>query len=175
MTFNVSSFKNAIGLGVRPNLYKVTVTSTDLKVAETDAASLLVKSAALPGSTVGTIEVPHIGGRRLKLAGDRTYADWTMTVIADGSYATRKIYEDFHNLFVSNDFQSDSVGTRGTGLATVTIQQFDVDGGSMIRKYVLQNCFITSISTIDLSYDSADSIEEFTVTWSYDYFTASAT
>ena len=52
----------------------------------------------------------------------------------------------------------------------VTVQHLD-QSGAPVRTYTLNNCFVSDISAIDLSYDSTDAISEFTVTWVYDYFT----
>lgn len=172
MSFSVNDLRGAMGLGVRPNLFLVTFSSV-----MTADQSILVKSAALPGDTIGMIEVPHIGGRRLKVAGDRTFADWTMTVLNDKDYTVRAALEAYQNAFVFEDFgdQSTVGGRRDVGatafLETVTVQQLDTNGDTVLRTYKLFNCFATEISGIDLSYDSTDAIEEYTVNWTYDYFT----
>jgi hypothetical protein len=165
----LDQIKNAIGLGVRPNLFEVQFATGP---AEAARISILCKGAALPGSTVGIIEVPQIGGRRYKLAGDRTFAEWTTTVLNDRDFRTRTALENYQKLFVGTDFGSTRFGNRSSTLSTVTVRQLGQKNES-IRTYRLQNCFISDISTIDLSYDSTDAIEEFTVTWVYDYFTVS--
>lgn len=175
MSFSVNALRGAMGLGVRPNLFRVSF-ATGFVGAVGSQASVLVKAAALPGDTVGMIEVPHIGGRRLKVAGDRTFADWTMTVLNDKDYTVRTALETYQNSFVSTNYESTTVGTRTAqgataALTSVTVEQLDTDGGNAIRTYTLSNCFVTEIAAIDLSYDSSDAIEEYTVTWAYDYFT----
>ena len=122
------------------------------------------------------IEVPHMGGRRLKVAGDRTFADWTMTVLNDKDYTVRKALETYQNKFVDIDYTKTTVGTRiangaPAALTVITVEQLDTDGGATLRTYTLNNCFVTEISAIDLSYDSSDAIEEYTVNWTYDFFT----
>lgn len=175
MSFSVNDLKTAMGLGVRPNLFRVTF-ATGFVGAKDSQASVLVKSAALPGDTVGMIEVPHMGGRRLKVAGDRTFADWTMTVLNDKDYTVRKALETYQNKFVNINYTATTVGTRMADGATpaltvITVEQLDTNGAATLRTYKLNNCFVTEIAAIDLSYDSSDAIEEYTVTWSYDYFT----
>lgn len=175
MSFSVNDLKTTMGLGVRPNLFRVTF-ATGFVGAKDSQASVLVKSAALPGDTVGMIEVPHMGGRRLKVAGDRTFADWTMTVLNDKDYTVRKALETYQNKFVNINYTATTVGTRMANGATaaltvITVEQLDTNGDKTLRTYKLNNCFVTEIAAIDLSYDSSDAIEEYTVTWSYDYFT----
>jgi len=165
----LDQIKSAIGIGVRPNLFEI-----EFATGPSDAAriSVLCKGAALPGSTVGIIEVPQIGGRRYKLAGDRTFAEWTSTVLNDRDFRSRTALENYQKLFVASDFGTTNFGNRSTTLSTVTVKQLG-QNNEIIRTYKLQNCFISDISTIDLSYDSTDAIEEFTVTWVYDFFTVS--
>lgn len=165
----LDQIKNAIGVGSRPNLFEVTFAGGP---SDATRISVLCKGAALPGSTVGIIEVPQIGGRRYKLAGDRTFAEWTSTVINDKDFKARTALENYQKLFVATNYGSPTMGNRNAQLTTVTVAQLGQDSAP-VRTYKLQNCFISDISTIDLSYDSTDAIEEFTVTWVYDYFTVS--
>jgi hypothetical protein len=167
----INNIKNAIGLGVRPNLFRVSFAG-GLTASTTSDLSFLVKAAALPGSTVGLIEVPHVAGRRLKIAGDRTFADWTTTVINDSGFVVRKQLEAYQRRFVGTDYSVSTVGDRNSNsvLSTVTVEQLD-GSGRTLRTYRLQNCFVLDLSTIDLSYDTTDAIEEFTVTWAYDFHT----
>jgi len=168
---SINNIKNAVGLGVRPNLFRVSFAG-GLTASNTSDLSFLVKAAALPGSTVGLIEVPHVAGRRLKIAGDRTFADWTTTVINDSGFVVRKQLEEYQKRFVTTDYSTTAIGDRNSAgvLATATVEQLD-GSGSVLRTYKMQNCFVTDISTIDLSYDTTDAIEEFTVTWAFDYYT----
>jgi hypothetical protein len=167
----LSNIIAAIGVGARPNLFRVSFAG-GIDASATSDISFLVKSAALPASTVGLIEVPHVAGRRLKIPGDRTFADWTITVLSDSALAARAVFEDYQELFVSSDQNTLlTVGNRATTRTTVTVEQLAADAaGTTIRTYTLNNAFVTDISAMDLSYDTTDAIEEFTVTFTYDYF-----
>jgi hypothetical protein len=166
----LSTLKSAIGAGVRPNLFRVT-SGGGFVGGSTSSFSILCKSAALPGSTIGTIEIPVAGGRRFKIAGDRTFAEWTTTIINDGDHTIRRTLEAYQRLFTATDYSTTTIGNKNTTLSTLTVVQLGQDGVSTIKSYELINCFISDISTIDLSFDSTDAIEEFTVTWVYDFFT----
>ena len=92
----LASIKTAIGLGARPNLFRIYFGGglSAASVGKDGAVSLLCKAGSLPGSTMGVIEVPMGGGRRYKLAGDRTYAEWTVTIMNDSAGNSRKVMEE---------------------------------------------------------------------------------
>lgn len=188
MSFDISKFREALGGGARANLFRVTVSG----VTSTDSANLFsitCKSASLPASTMGLIEVPFNAGRRYKLAGERTFAEWTTTVINTEDYKVRAELEDWQKGIVYTNFDSPTVGNRdlytGTGTdrlndvankllrtPSVLVEQLDDNGEAIVNgKFKLHHCWPSDISTIDLSYDNVDAIEEFSVTWTYDYFT----
>lgn len=179
MSFSVTAFKKAINEGSRPNLYKITVTSPGTTVSSTALANyaFLCRSASLPGSSAGVIDIPMIAGRRLKRIGDRTFAEWTTTVLNDDTFLIRKALEDWQNGIVNSNYTSTSIGNRkfeasNDFYSTVVVQQLDSSGTAVsFGSYTLENCWPSDISAIDLSYDTTDSLEEFTVTWSYDYYT----
>ena len=181
--FRISTFREALKSGSRPNLFRIEVTPpAGLPVADGQVGGYtrLVRSAALPSATVGTIELPMNGGRRLKLGGDRVFTEWTSTVLNDESYLLRSSLESWQNkmVFTSHDVALVGLGNRSasndgtTGLyGTVTIYQLDENGISVPNAtYRLINCWPSDISAIDLSYDTTDAIEDFTVTWTYDYY-----
>lgn len=179
MSFSVTAFKSAINEGSRPNLYKITVTSPATSISQDvlNNFNFLCRSASLPGSTSGLIEIPMIAGRRLKRIGDRTFAEWTSTVLNDESFLIRKALEDWQSSIVTANYNNDFIGNRtfnGTSdfYSTVLVQQLNSSGNVVENgSYTLVNCWPSDIAAIDLSYDTTDSIEEFTVTWTYDYYT----
>jgi hypothetical protein len=168
----IQNLKDVLNTGARSNLFRVTLSglSTDLN----ENFTYLCKAAQLPGSTVGIIEVPFAAGRRFKAAGDRTFADWTTTVINDSNHRIREALENLQKEYGTTDYNSTTSKTRTGGDATefssVLVEQLN-QAGNVVYSYTLVNCWPSDISTIDLSYDSTDTLEEFTVTWSYDYFT----
>lgn len=179
---NVSQFLSTIGQGVKPNMFLVDVqfpASIALATADQDLTNLLCKSAALPGSNLGVIEVPF-RGRTVKIAGDRTFDTWTATFFNDKDMKVRAFFEQWANnlnthegntapLFVPNN----SAGYT----ADLKVQQLEKDtttDGSVLREYTLKFAFPTNVSQIDVAYDSNDQIEEFTVEFQYSYFTAQA-
>ena len=169
----IQNLKDVLNTGARSNLFRVTLTG--LETTEQDADfSYLCKAAQLPGSTLGIIEVPFSAGRRFKAAGDRTFADWTTTVINDSDHKIREALEVLQQQYGTTNYNSTTAktltGGSGTEFSTILVEQLNSKGDT-VYSYTLVNCWPQDISTIDLSYDSTDTLEEFTVTWSYDYFT----
>ena len=178
---NVSTFLQRIGQGVKPNMFLVDVQfpSTLQHTEDQELINVLCKSAALPGSNLGVIEVPF-RGRTVKIAGDRTFDTWTATFFADRNMEIRGLFEDWANSINSHAgntaprFLPDGGATGYMADLYVTqLEKDDKEGGSSIRTYRLHHCFPTNVSPIDLAYDSNDQIAEFSVEWQYSYFTAS--
>jgi hypothetical protein len=172
----ISELTSAIRTGARSNLFQVTIPSLagPSPVESALSFSYLCKGAQLPSSTLGLIEVPFMAGRRYKLAGDRTFPEWTTTIVNDQNQKIREAIEALQVQYGVTNYESDRAkeftGAETTEFQTVVVDQFDL-AGNIVYSYKLFNCWPTDISTIDLSYDSTDTIEEFTVTWAYDYFT----
>ena len=166
------------GGGARPNLFECELNfPTEAPSAgTTDDLSLktrfLVKAANLPASTLGVIDVPF-RGRNLKIAGDRTFDPWTITVINDNDFLIRTAFERWMNLINKHEdaagkispfeYQQDAVVKQfGRALTNGTIPNSDLEI-PVLKQYKFYGVFPTSVSAIDLSYDSSDTIEEFTV------------
>ena len=180
---NVSEFLQTIGQGVKPNMYLIDIQfpaalSKD-QVEDQDLVNLLCKSAALPGSNLGTIEVPF-RGRTVKIAGDRTFDTWTATFFNDKDFKLRSFFEEWANSINTHEDNTSQLFTpnNSTGYtADLGVKQLEKDSsatGSVLREYKLKYCFPTNVSQIDLAYDSNDQIEEFSVEFQYTYFTAGA-
>ena len=184
-TSNVSTFLSNIGQGVKPNMFSVdinfpgalnlTAEATDLSNVE--LATLMCKSAALPGSNLGVIEVPF-RGRTVKIAGDRTFDTWSATFFNDKDFKLRAFFEQWANSINTHEGNTAPLFTPNNSdgyMADLGVKQLEKDAseeGAILREYTLKYCFPTNVSSIDLAYDSNDQIEEFTVEWQYSYFTA---
>ena len=175
----ISELTAAIKTGARSNMFQVELSKLGGAGAATEISNwkYLCKGAQLPSSTLGLVEVPFMAGRRFKIAGDRTFPEWTTTVLNDTNQKVRQALEELQIQYGVTDYESEkaktSPGAQNTEFQTIIVRQFDY-GGNEIYAYTLYNAWPSDISTIDLSYDSTDTVEEFTVTWSYDYFTLGA-
>ena len=177
---NVSQFLQTIGQGVKPNMFLIDVQfpqSIALQTEDATLTNILCKSAALPGSNLGVIEVPF-RGRTVKIAGDRTFDTWTATFFNDKDFKLRAFFEQWANSINTHEGNTSPLFTpnNSTGYtADLGVKHLEKDAseeGAILREYKLHYCFPTNVSPIDLAYDSNDQIEEFTVEWQYSYFTA---
>jgi hypothetical protein len=172
---NISDFKSKlIGGGARPNLFEVELTTLPDGVTGWDADSFqfLCKAAALPAQNIASIDVPF-RGRIFKVAGDRTIDTWTVTVINDEDFVLRNAFENWTqqiadlttNLGATDPsayMTNAKVFQLGRG-STPSSQTNAGDRNAVLREYEFIDIFPTNVSSIDLSYDSSDTIEEFVV------------
>tara|TARA_Y100000034_G_scaffold125941_1_gene176435 strand:- start:218 stop:775 length:558 start_codon:yes stop_codon:yes gene_type:complete len=170
---NIDNFTSQLtGGGVRPHLFEV---DGSIGGVSPEGTKFLIKAAQLPASTVGVIEVPY-KGRKIKIPGDRTFAEWTITVISDGKFELRNAFEKWmskinsHEGNISNP-NDHSPGRAGGLYQDWTIRQFDRKGET-IHAYKMVNCFPTEVSAMEVSYETTDTIHEFTVSLQYTYWTA---
>jgi len=171
----ISDFKSKLtGGGARPNLFEVelafpSAAKPDNESEVLEKARFLVKAAALPASTIANIDIPF-RGRILKIAGDRTFETWTITVMNDVDFSIRSAFEKWMNII---NKMSDGTGIANPALyqKDAVVKQLDRDG-SLLRSYKFWDIFPTNLSTIDLSYDTTDTIQEFTVEMQVHYWEA---
>lgn len=181
MTINskVSEFLDKIQQGVRPNMFLCDFEFPNNNrpgTTELDLVNIMCKSAALPASNLGVIEVPF-RGRTVKIAGDRTFDTWTATFINDKDFKIRQFMEKWMENINKHDDNTavaivPEVTTGYTG--NILVKQLERDNnatGSILRQYKLWDVFPTNISQIDLAYDSNDQIEDFTVEFQLQYWT----
>ena len=174
MPFNISNFK-ANGLvygGARPSLFNVEMPAPagiGIDNVSLDKFRFVCRSAALPASTVSEIPVPYFG-RRIKVAGQRDFADWPVAVMNDEDFSVRAMFEAWSNALnrhVSN-VRDPNISSENYKV-DLTVNQYSKDG-NIIRSYVLVGAFPTNIGAIALNWDTSNQIEEFNVTFAYDYW-----
>jgi hypothetical protein len=191
-TKTLSQFKSTLaGGGARPNLFEVSIPSFPGAVdANTWVADyqntfkFLCKAAQLPASSVAPVSVPF-RGRTLKVAGDRTFAEWTITVINDEDFVMRTAFEKWADK-LSNLHDATGVTNPTSYMTNAFVKQLgrgataaslinDGNITSVLRTYKFYDIWPSEISAIELSYDSADTVEEFSVTFQVQYFTVGET
>ena len=173
ITSNVSSFLTQVKQGVRPNMFQVDITFPGTVEADQTLVSYMCKSAALPASNIGVIEVPF-RGRTVKIAGDRTFDNWSATFINDKEMKSRAYFELWLNQINTHKANTGEIQDPTAYGRSVVIRQLEKDNspaGSELRSYKLWYAFPISTSAIDLAYDSNDQIEEFSVEFQYSYWT----
>lgn len=173
MSLRVDDFKAKLkGGGARPNLFRAIVNFPGYAGGDVELTSFMCKGAQLPASVMNFVDVPF-RGRQLKVAGDRTFEPWTVTVINDTDFNVRNSMERW-----MNGMNSHSSNTGRTApadyQADLTVEQLDKDG-SVLKTYKFRGCFPTNVTSIDLTYDANDQIEEFQVEFQIQYWEAETT
>ena len=169
---DIISFRNKVREVARPNQFQVELTFpeglTSTGSELTSFGTFLVKGANLPASTVGTVELPY-RGRVLKIAGDRTFEPWTVTVINDEGFKMRNAFEQWSNK-ISLLAENRSVYAAPANYQTsATVRQLGRTGGD-IKSYKFEGIYPVNISAIDLAWDSNDAAEEYTVEFAGQYW-----
>ena len=173
ITSNVSSFLQVVKQGVRPNMFQVDISFPDSVDADAELVSYMCKSAVLPAANIGVIEVPF-RGRTVKIAGDRTFDNWSATFINDKEMKSRAYFEQWLNEINTHKANTSSITDPTAYGRSIVIRQLEKDAaesGRELRSYKLWYGFPISTSAIDLAYDSNDQIEEFSVEFQYSYWT----
>lgn len=174
MPFNISTFKEN-GLvygGARPSLFNVFLSvpaGIGIDNVSVDKFRFVCRTAELPQSEVGSIDIPYFG-RRIKVAGERNFASWAVTVMNDEDFSVRAMFEAW-----SNAINRMVANVRDPALSA---EQYKVDleviqyakDGSTIRSYQLIGAFPTAVGAIQLGWESQNAIEEFGVSFEYDYW-----
>ena len=168
----------------RPNLFQVDLAFPSGIINNSSLINLgnfTVRAANLPSSQIGVIEVPF-RGRVLKIAGDRTFEPWTITVQNDSGFVLRDAFElwassiqAYNENFTSAAGLGDEDDSTGY-FADMQVHQLarDVKDGQkpkVIKSYKFFNVFPSNIAAIDLDFGNNDAIEEFTVELQVQYWT----
>ena len=169
----VDDFKAKLaGGGARPNLFKVTLNFPAYAGGDVELTSFMCRTGQLPGSTVPAVPVAF-RGRQLQIAGDRTFEPWTVTIINDSQMEVRNAFERWMNGINEHN--------NNTGLTNPLDYQADMvveqlnKAGVATKRYDLRGLFPTNISQIELSYDTENAIEEFTVELQVQYWESGTT
>ena len=172
---NINDFKAKLaGGGARPNQFKVTMPFPGYAQVggEIEELAFLCKITQLPAMSVAPITVPF-RGRQIKIAGDRTFADWTITVINDTNFKLRNAFERWSN-GINNMTDGEGLTNPADYQVDAFVDQLDRNGAT-IKSYTLRGAFPTEIAAIELDYGNNDTIEEFQVTFGYQYFESNTT
>ena len=177
----ISQFKSAmIGGGARPNLFEVELTTLPAGIAwDADNFRYMCKAANLPAQNIASIDVPF-RGRIFKVAGDRTIDTWEITIINDEGFRLRRAFEEWSEQIAKLD---NNLGATDPSAYMVNARVFQLGRGSVpssqnnagssnavLAEYEFVDIFPTNVSSIALSYDSSDTIEEFTVEFAVQSF-----
>jgi|TARA_R110000744_G_scaffold88282_3_gene172087 hypothetical protein len=170
MAFNINEIRSQLTLGgARPALFQV-IMNNPVNAAGDAKLPFMAKAAQIPASTIGTIEVPYFG-RKIKIAGDRTFAEWTVTIVNDEDFLIRNSMEEWMQSINSHLGNVRKFGAASPLLYKQNAQVVQYSKtGLPVRQYTFNGMWPIEVSTIDLAWESTDAIEEFTVTFQYDFW-----
>ncbi len=173
MAFNINDLRSQLTFGgAKSTLFQVQITNPVNGIADIKVP-FMIKAAQLPGSTLGQVEVPYFG-RKIKIAGDRTFEPWTVTVINDEDFLIRNAMESWMSAINSHQGNVTALGSASPlqYKTQAQITQFSKTGVPL-RIYNFNGLFPTEVSAIDMSWEDTDRIEEFSVTFQYDWWEVS--
>lgn len=176
MTFNVSEFRaNMTGDGARPNLFSVTLifpTIATNGVAAGQKTTFQAKTAQLPGSSLGSVSQYYFG-RELKFAGNRRFAQWSLTIINDEDFIIRNSLESWMNAINSHagNLRNPAAANSSGYSVDALVTQFG-KAGETLKQYKFVGMFPIDLGAIELDWGSTDNIEEYGVTFDYQWWEA---
>jgi len=171
----ITNFINNFDGGARSNLFEIEIQSPGLTLAASAAPGgsikVYAKSSEIPSTTLGQIPVNYMG-RVVNIPGDRTYNDWTVTILADEAMLMRAAFEDWNLQFNSHFNNTPVVAGAGLGhmnllrnsIAKVRLLKRD---HSASREWTLSHLWCEDVQSVPVSYDNNDAIAEFQVTFKY--------
>ena len=192
---SIEDFKsNLANGGVRPTMFEVQITFPQIISGGADnnnsargdnnefsnKSIFLVKGATLPGSQIGVINVPF-RGRKLKVSGDRTFADWETTIFSDTDYRLRNAIEKWaehvqnHNYALGHNQLQDGTGVGGNNganlgyMGTAIVRQLDRQG-QQLKMYQFNGIWPIQIGDIALDFGTNDTVAEYSCTWAVQYW-----
>ena len=172
MAFNVSEFA-AAGLpfgGARASHFQATIDTPSGVPNIGPRFAFTCKAAQIPASTLTSFPIKYFG-REVKFAGTRTFAPWTVTVLNDEDFAVRQALETWSNLINRHEanLRDNALATNASYRTTANVTQYSKTGVP-IRTYQFVNLFPTEIAAIELDWDNSDTVQNYQVTFEYDYW-----
>jgi len=169
----VDDFKSKlVGGGARSNMFKVTCNFPSYAQGDVELSSFMIKGAQFPSSVVAPIPV-LFRGRQLQIAGDRTFEPVSLTVINDTGFEVRNAFERWMN-GINEHNNNSGISNPTDYMADMLVEQLNKQG-EVTKTYDLRGVFPTNLSTIELSYDNENQIEEFTVEMQVQYWESNTT
>ena len=172
---NINDFKARLsGGGARANQFKVTMPFPGYAQVggEIEDLAFLCTTAQIPAMNVGLVNVPF-RGRQIKIAGDRTFADWSITVLNDTNFKLRNAFERWQN-GINNMSDNEGLSNPVDYQVDAFVDQLDRNGNTL-KSYTLRGAFPTEVAAIDLNFGTNDEVETFGVTFQYQYFETNTT
>ncbi|MCP4800097.1 MAG: hypothetical protein GY893_09160 [bacterium] len=166
---NLNTFVQRLaGGGSRSNQFEVSITGGPVGVS--DLFTFLCRSAQIPNQTIGEVAVPY-RGRQIYVAGERVFDPWTVTVYSDAAFGIRGQMEQWSNLIMNMGSVSTGATSPEQYYGEAVVRQMDRNEAT-INEYTLYQCWPVAVDPIDLAYDNNDAVQEFGITFRYNYMTS---
>ncbi len=172
---NINDFKSRLrGGGARANQFKVTLPFPGYAAVggETSDMAFLCTATSTPASTVAEVAIPF-RGRSLYVAGDRTFATWTTTVLNDTDFKIYRAVERWLN-GINNMSDNEGIANPSDYQVDAFVDHLDRNG-TTLKSWTFRGLFPTALPGIALNYGTNDAVETFDVTWRYQYFETDTT
>ena len=178
MAFSINTFRSTAlnNAGARANLFEVNMTGATVAGLNASEFNFSCKGAAIPAMAVGVVEVPYFG-RMVKVPGNKTFDNWTTTIINDEGFEIRNAFEKWIAAMGTHEGNISTIGGGTTGgvnslYGSASVSQYGKDGSTTaLETYSFVNIFPVNMSEITLGWGENDTIEEFTIEFAYDYWT----
>ena len=171
MAANVNSFlANFTGGGARANRYEVMIGFPNfLNIRDTavqQKISFTCKAASIPASELGEAVVPY-KGRQIKVPGDRTFGDWTVTIVIDNDFKGRDVFEEWSGGMLgntSNVTRSANEVNPAQIFGQAQVHLLDRHD-KIIKRYQITGIWPVSVDQVTIGYDQNDQVMEQNVTF----------
>lgn len=179
MARSIDNIKSQLELGgARPSLFEVTLQPPTIGEALTMIPKLtfMCRAASLPPSNHGTINIPY-QGRAIKIAGNRTFPEWQLTIMNDEDFRVRNAFESWSAAINAHRENIRSLGATAAPASykgSAEVLQLGKEG-DIIRAYSFEGVWPSEVAAIALDWGTLDAIEEFTVTLQYDIWVPAST
>lgn len=171
MAFSIDEFRAALKFGgARNTLFRVDLTFP-VGIGSQAARMIpkMAKASSLPPTEHGIIQVP-VFGRTIKINGDKSYGSWTVTFYNDEDFQLRHAFEQWQNQMqtIESNIATPLALLPAQYKQDAKISQYSKDD-KLLRTYKFSGLFPAQVSGIQMDWGATNQIEEFQVTFEYDY------
>ena len=168
---SIYQFADALNASARPNQFQIHINFPAAVRGGTEAnraALYLTCQGSIPQSTIEDIQI-MFRGKQYHEAGERTYSPWTCQIYNGTDFKVRKALEQWsHSILAAESTAGEDIPTRYK--RSVVIHHLDRNG-HILRIYYLHGAYPQEVGEISLGFDQGNTVEQFSCTFVYDYFT----
>lgn len=159
LTNFISGFKNP----AKTNMYKLVFRGENGAIVPS-GLDIRAKGAQLPTAEMGIMEIPY-KGRKVKIPAERSFSEWTVTVMETNDMNVRRSFEKWMSVMDAED----EIKRNTAALSTIDVILLKGDNSTPSITYTLYGAFPSSLASVDLSFDEQTAPLEYSVTFQYSY------